>query len=145
LRHTIKQARAEHGLLAKCLQICVVTCVIIGFGLREPDQRTIFDYSDNIKGDDARVIAAKSINPYLVDASDAVLVNRRAPICPVSQMVYGSKPTDGGHLLLSDEEKAHLLDNEPKAERWIRPFLGAEEFINGQSRWCLWFTRYLCD
>ncbi|WP_321207459.1 class I SAM-dependent DNA methyltransferase [Paraburkholderia domus] len=115
-----------------------VHCVIIGFGLREPAQRTIFDYSDNIKADDAHVIAAKRINPYLVDATDAVLMNRRAPICPVSQMVYGSKPTDGGHLLLSDEEKAHLLDIEPKAEQWIRPFLGAEEFINGQSRWCLW-------
>lgn len=24
------------------------------------------------------------------------------------------------------------------AKRWIRPFLGADEFINGETRWCLW-------
>lgn len=115
-----------------------VHCVIIGFGLREPDRWTIYDYSDDIKADEGRIIPAKRINPYLVDASDVVLVNRRAPICTVSGMVYGSKPTDAGHLLLSDEDKARLLDVEPQAERWIRPFLGAEEFINGVTRWCLW-------
>lgn len=53
-------------------------------------------------------------------------------------MVYGSKPTDGGNLLLSDEEKQNLLQAEPQAEKWIRPFLGAEEFINNIPRWCLW-------
>lgn len=115
-----------------------VHCVIIGFGLRDPEHRTIFDYSANVKADEGQPLVAKHINPYLVDAADVVLVNRRAPICRVSEMVYGSKPVDGGHLLLSDEEKAHLLEVEPKAERWIRPFLGAEEFINGQTRWCLW-------
>jgi hypothetical protein len=115
-----------------------VHCVIVGFGLREPEHRTIFDYSDNAKANEARVISVKRINPYLVDASDVVLVNRRAPICPIREMVYGSKPVDGGHLLLSDEEKEQLLAVEPKSERWIRPFIGAEEFINGQSRWCLW-------
>lgn len=115
-----------------------VHCVIIGFGLRLPDRCTIYDYSANIKADTGHAIDAKRINPYLVDAPDEVLVNRRAPICQVSPMVYGSKPTDGGNLLLSDADKATLLEIEPKAEPWIRPFLGAEEFINGQSRWCLW-------
>lgn len=115
-----------------------VHCVIIGFGLREQERCTIYDYSADIKADDALVIDAKHINPYLVDAPDVVLVNRRAPICPVSQMNFGSMPNDGGHLLLSDEDKAQLIDIEPKAAKWIRSFQGADEFISGQSRWCLW-------
>lgn len=53
-------------------------------------------------------------------------------------MVNGSKPTDGGNLLLSDAEKQALLHTEPQAKKWIRPFLGAEEFINAIPRWCLW-------
>jgi hypothetical protein len=27
---------------------------------------------------------------------------------------------------------------EPQAEKWLRPYLMGEEFINGISRWCLW-------
>jgi hypothetical protein len=116
-----------------------VHCVIIGFGLREPPACTLFDFGDGIKGD-GRVIAASRINPYLVDAPDVVLTNRRAPICDVADMVYGSKPTDGGHLLLSDDEMKVLLAAEPAAKKWIRPFFGADEFINGLTRWCLWLV-----
>ena len=47
-------------------------------------------------------------------------------------------PNDGGHLLFSDEQKKEFLKLEPGARKWFCPFLGAEEFINGISRWCLW-------
>ncbi len=53
-------------------------------------------------------------------------------------MVFGSMPNDGGHLLLSETDRQTLLLAEPNAEKWLRPFLGAEEFINGIARWCLW-------
>jgi hypothetical protein len=43
-------------------------------------------------------------------------------------------------LLLSDNEKSELISAEPQAEKWIRPLLGAEEFINGINRWCLWLV-----
>ena len=41
-------------------------------------------------------------------------------------------------MLLSPEEKLDLITKNPKAEKWLRPLLGAEEFINGKDRWCLW-------
>ena len=47
-------------------------------------------------------------------------------------------PNDGGHLLLSTQERDELLAEEPKAKKWIRRFLGADEFINHLERWCLW-------
>ncbi len=117
--------------------IAAVHCVIIGFDLNEPKQHVIFDYGDNIKGEPI-VIAARNINPYLVDAPNVLLNKRRAPICAVPEMSFGSKPTDGGNLLLSDIEKQALLQAEPQAKKWIRPFLGADEFINNIPRWCLW-------
>ncbi len=49
-------------------------------------------------------------------------------------------PNDGGHLLLSDEDRNSLVLAEPNAAPWIRPFLGADEFINKLPRWCLWLV-----
>ena len=58
----------------------------------------------------------------------------------MTEMTNGSKPTDGGHLLLDDAEKESLIKAEPQAAPWIRPFMGAEEFINKTPRWCLWLV-----
>ncbi|MDR2239634.1 MAG: hypothetical protein LBE33_04260 [Zoogloeaceae bacterium] len=118
--------------------MAAVHCVIIGFGLQDTQRKIIFEY-ENIRSE-SHAITAGNINPYLVDGANVVLVNRRAPICPVVEIVKGSQPTDGGNLLLSDDEKSALLEMRPQAEKWIRPFLGADEFINGLSRWCLWLV-----
>jgi hypothetical protein len=83
-------------------------------------------------------VRAANINPYLVDAPDVVLENRRTPLCPVPEIGIGNKPIDGGHYLFTDEEKAEFLQREPQAEKWFRRWLGADEFINGYQRWCLW-------
>jgi hypothetical protein len=113
-----------------------VHCVIIGFGLEDVPNKIIFEY-ENIKGE-PHAVSAVNVNPYLVDALDVVLENRRTPICPVPPISFGSMPNDGGHLLLSDDEKTALLLAEPESAPWIRPFLGADEFINNLPRWCLW-------
>jgi hypothetical protein len=54
-------------------------------------------------------------------------------------MRCGNKPSDGGHLILTDEERKDLLREEPEAKKYLRRYTGAEEFINGNMRWCLWF------
>ncbi len=112
-----------------------VHCVIVGFGMEARAPR-LFDYED-IKAS-AHEVKISNLNPYLVDAPTVLLPTRREPICKVSEMIYGSKPTDGGHLLLTNDEKNTLLKLEPKAKTWIRPFMGAEEFLNSGIRWCLW-------
>jgi N-6 DNA Methylase len=115
-----------------------VHCVIIGFAAFEPTRRQLFDYAD-VKAP-PKEHAAKNINPYLVDAPNVTLISRRQPISKVPEIVFGSMPNDGGHLLMSSDEKASLLSVEPEAEKWIRPFLGADEFLNGIPRWCLWLV-----
>jgi hypothetical protein len=116
--------------------VAAVHCLIIGFGKQVPAAPVIFDY-DDIAGEPHR-IAARTINPYLVDGPDLWLESRRTPICPVPPIVFGSMPNDGGHLLLTDKERAELLEREPDAAPWIHCFMGAQEFLNGGSRWCLW-------
>ncbi len=115
-----------------------VHCVIVGFGNDSHAVKTIYEYED-IKGQ-PHAVNAKRINAYLVDAPDVLLNKRRTPICKVTDMTNGSKPTDGGHLLMNDADKDALLKVEPQAAKWIRPFLGAEEFINNTARWCLWLV-----
>jgi hypothetical protein len=113
-----------------------VHCVIVGFGLQEAVDKTIYEYAD-IKGE-AHAIKAININPYLVDAPDVMLEKRRVPICNVLTITRVSQPTDGGHLLMDEAEMLELLKCEPQAEKWIRPFAMGDEFINNIKRYCLW-------
>lgn len=115
-----------------------VYCVIVGFAHFDTTNKIIFEYGD-IKGE-AHEIKAKHINPYLVDAKDILIHKRNTPICKVPQMSFGNMPLDGGHLLLSDEEKNELLLKEPNAAKYIKPLISAYEFLNGQQRWCLWLV-----
>ncbi len=115
-----------------------VHCVIIGFGLEDIENKKIFDYAD-IKGE-ATEKKAKNINPYLTEGNDLIVLKRTKPICNVPEMLKGSQPTDGGNLLMTNEEKDLLLQKEPNCQQFIRPFLGSEEFINNKKRWCLWLV-----
>ena len=58
----------------------------------------------------------------------------------VPEMIYGSKPTDDGNFLLTSEERDELIKKNPRAEKWIRPFLGSREFIRNIARYCLWLV-----
>ena len=75
-----------------------------------------------------------------MDAPDAIVESRPNPICDVPPMVYGNKPTDGGHLLLTPEEKDTLLAAEPQAAPFVKPILGSVEFLNRHDRYCLWLV-----
>ena len=113
-----------------------VHCVIVGFGLRDVVDKWLFDY--DTPNSEPHALKVKNINPYLVDAHDVVVANRSTSLCDVPRMCWGNKPTDGGHLILSPEERDELLLMEPMAASFIRPFTGGGDFINGVQRFCLW-------
>lgn len=115
-----------------------VYCVIIGFAGFDTIDKRIYDYED-IRGE-AHEIKARNINPYLIDASDILIEGRSNPICDVPMMSFGNMPLDGGHLLLTDEERTEFLKKEPDAEKYVLPFISAYEFLNGKKRWCLWLV-----
>ncbi|MBP8850823.1 MAG: class I SAM-dependent DNA methyltransferase [Breznakibacter sp.] len=115
-----------------------VYCVIVGFASYDTNNKRLFEY-DDIKGE-AHELKAKNINPYLVDAKDLLIDKNTNPICNVPKMSFGNMPLDGGHLLLTEEEKIALIAKEPYAEKFIKPLLSAFEFLNGKRRWCLWLV-----
>lgn len=115
-----------------------VHCVIIGFGLHDVANKTIYEYAD-IKGE-PHAVKANNINPYLIDGPNVILQKQSKPICQVLSITRGSQPTDGGHLLLDENEKLELILIEPQAEKWIKPFAMGDEFINNLKRYCLWLV-----
>jgi hypothetical protein len=120
-----------------------VHVVIIGLTRRdqEPPTKRLFSYSD-IQGDPTES-THQALTPYLFDAG--TVVNRHLvveetnrPLCDVPQLVIGSKPIDEGHYIFDAEEKAAFLHREPQAKKYLHPFIGSVEFINGLERWILY-------
>ncbi|MBR1885254.1 MAG: hypothetical protein IJ812_02485, partial [Schwartzia sp.] len=110
-----------------------VHVVIVGFSVAESDNEKSL-YSGEQRQ------AAKNISPYLVDAPTVFVESRNAPLCDVPKMSTGNRPADGGALLLNENERNVLLEKEPKAKSYIKRFMGAKEFINGDKRYCLWLV-----
>ena len=107
-----------------------VHCVIVGFSISPYNkQRFICD-----KGEYKTV---HEINPYLIDAPDVFIETRKSPIGDVPEMVKGSSPVDGGNLLLTDEEKIAIINEEPAAAAVIKKFYGAREYLHNLNRWCV--------
>lgn len=111
-----------------------VHVIIVGFGEFDVTNKRIYNYET----ENATVTAAKNISPYLVEGTDLAITNSSKPICDVPEMGIGNKPIDGGNYLFTPEEKAVFLKQEPAAKEFFRRWIGAEEFINGIERWCLW-------
>ena len=110
-----------------------VHCVIIGFSaLSHTRERLLFD-SDNYK-------RVSNINYYLIEAPDLFISSRKKPLCEVPEMIYGNKPTDGGFLFLTEDERKDVLQNEPNTAKYIKQIYGATEFINNKKRYCLWLV-----
>lgn len=118
--------------------VAAVHCVIVGFACAPAASPVIYEY-DTVDGE-PHLIKARNINAYLVDAPDVFLTNRKAPVCNVPAMRFGSMPRDGGHLVLSERERDELLAAEPGSAGIVRPYTGADEFLNGYRRYCLWLT-----
>ncbi len=117
-----------------------VYVVIIGFS--EGGKRSaklLYDYETSTSAPHERV--AEQINPYLADAPALVIPQgRRTPLLPMPAASWGSMPNDNGHLLLTEAEKQAVETSDPLAARYIWPLLGAEQIIDGTSRWCFWLT-----
>lgn len=112
-----------------------VHVVIIGFSNKDfaTDTKDIFTDNDSI-------ITATTINPYLLDAPTVLIKSRSKPISSVEPMNYGSMPIDDGNLILSSEEKEHLLSNDPLLKKFIRPYYGGREILHSTPRYCLWLV-----
>ncbi|MDA3885177.1 MAG: class I SAM-dependent DNA methyltransferase [Candidatus Delongbacteria bacterium] len=115
-----------------------VYVIIIGFAQTDTNEKLIYDYSDH--ADDINEKRVNNINPYLVQGSDVSILPRSKPICNKPNIVFGSMPNDGGHLLLSEEEKNEYIKLEPEGSKYLRDFTGGAEFIKNIKRYCFWLV-----
>ncbi len=110
-----------------------VHCVIIGFS-------TVSNSKSKILFESEQVRIADNINFYLVNADNIFIEGKSKPICNVQIMQNGGKPTEGGYLILTEEEKDDLLSKEPQSKSFIRPYMMGKDFINRKPRYCLWMV-----
>lgn len=113
-----------------------VTCVIIGFAYLPKASKYLYQRFE--KG--FRKERVVNISPYLTDSTTSVIVKRaNIPLSARLNLTYGNKATDGGFLILDQEQKDALVKRVPSSSAVIRYFKGSDEVINGTWRYCLWF------
>lgn len=110
-----------------------VSCTIIG--MRKIDNSPKYIYSNNSK------ISVKNINAYLLDGPSIFISKATKPISKIPPIITGNSPYDGTRLLLSDQERAEILADDPKAYKFIRQAMGASELMNNVKRWCIWINK----
>ncbi len=112
-----------------------VTVAIIGISNQSRTPRRLFAL-DNAGETMER--QCEYINAYLVAGADVIVEKAVRPLCGQTEMSFGNKPVDGGHLLLSHDEVQALGLNAAQHARFIRRIYGSAEFIRGLERYCLW-------
>ena len=110
-----------------------VHCVIVGYSVASNSSPKQLFISD-------RAQLVTQINPYLIDGETFFIENITRPLCEVPQMLSGNRPTDGGYLILSEDERECLVQKEPLAEKYVKRFMMGYEFINNVPRYCLWLV-----
>ena len=64
--------------------------------------------------------------------------SRQHPLCDVPEIGIGNKPIDGGFYLFAEREMQAFIKKEPESAPYFHEWMGSEEFINGNKRWCLY-------
>lgn len=114
-----------------------VTCVIIG--LRRVSKKPKYIFSNSLSA------IASNISPYLTDNHNVIVSKRSRPFRDVPSVVFGNQAIEGGHLIMTNEEKEKLVNKYPMAQKFIRRLYGAEDFIKGLVRWCIWVSEKNLD
>ena len=117
--------------------VAAVHCIIVGFSFYKKDKSSLYSYTTD---EDYFISHVKNINPYLLNAPNITIKKSNTQMCGENDICFGSMPNDGGNLLLSESEKDSLLQFNNTIQSVIKKFVGAEEFLNGKARYCLWFN-----
>ena len=109
-----------------------VHCIIIGFSTCGKDTKYIFN-ENTIK-------KVSNINAYLIDAPNVFIASRNTPIENRRKMIAPNKPCDYNNLKIEENEYDDFVKKCPNSKKWIKRMVGAQEFINNKTRYCLWLV-----
>src|SRR5699024_5917549 len=84
---------------------------------------------------------AKYISPYLTEGNEIIVQKSNNPLNGLPKLVRGNMPTDGGNLLISNEEIEKIINENPEIKGYIRRFVGSRDSINGTKRFVLWLDK----
>jgi len=137
-RHQIRFAYRTFSWKSDARSPAHVHVVVVGLSESPTAKKLLYETDER---DNTSRLQIGNINAYLVNADDVLLTNRRRPICDVERFVFGNMPNDGGHLLLTDEEREQMVRKNPQVEKYVRRFLSAREYFRGIPRYCLWLEK----
>jgi hypothetical protein len=112
-----------------------VTVAIIGFGIGSSRRKRIYEC---VEAGTASAREVTNINPYLVPSDNTIVYAVSGQPASKWLMLKGNQPTDGGHLCLTRIERDTLLGEEPDAAKFIMRYVGSQELIRGEQRYCIW-------
>lgn len=125
-----------------------VHVVIIGLAKVEtaPAERRLFSYEQS--KDEPFESSVKAISPYLFDASSlshpkTIVYKRSRPLDRLKPVENGNIAADGGNLVFNQERRDEILAREPDLADLIKEFVGAQDLVNGNVRYCFWLVD--CD
>ena len=163
----IKNTKAKYAFvttnsISQGEQVAMLWKPIFDLGLEIFFARTSFKWSNNAKHNAAVTVAiigvhnrdnnikhlyqetthtekkVKSINPYLMEG-EAVIVPRTTSVpSGLPELLFGSMPRDGGHLIIDKETAESIVSKYPQASVFVKKYIGSQEFIQGIERYCLW-------
>lgn len=108
-----------------------VHCVIVGFAGFNRNEKWLF-----ADGSNGKIVS--NISPYLIEGEDIFVVAEKESLCGMPKMNFGNQPRDGGFFVIKEDEYQDIMAKEPELQKWLHPYIGADEFIKGKKRWCLW-------
>ena len=113
---------AKHNAAVKCIIVCI--------GEKSRIVKKLFE-KDGIR-------EIENINAYLIPSlSNIIIKGERQSISGFPFMTLGCAPKDNSNLLLNEIEYDNLIKTESAAKPLIKEFIGADDFIKGSKRYCI--------
>jgi hypothetical protein len=107
-----------------------VICSVIGLKPRGGKGKTLFY--------DGLAREVDCIGPYLVPGNETIISQALSPISNLMPIITGNSPYDGGHLILTAEQRSELIERYPEACGLVKRLYGSRDYLNGEQRFCLW-------
>jgi len=112
-----------------------VTVAIVGISNHAGRIRFLFS---DAGGNGTTVKEVENINAYLVPGPNVIVGSLSRPLNGLNDMSFGNMPNDGGYLLLDSGEARAAIKDHAVPQKYIRPFVGSQEFVRGIERRCIW-------
>lgn len=116
-----------------------VSCIIVGFSFYKSKVNDLYVFDQ--KGSLMHVVKCEVISPYLTKCSKAQIVRPHSyPLSAKLNISFGNMSNDGGNLIFDYEEGKNFLQNNPESSKYVKKFIGSNELMKSEFRYCLWLT-----